>query len=283
MSTSTIHAPREGISEAMAAVLVQREHPARIGAVGASLAHAWRGMRKMRHYAIATLMEVSFMPIITLVTITYLFGGAFSGSTGEYLQYVLPGIMVQAVVIVTVWTGTMLNVDITKGIYDRFRAMPFWQPSTVVGNLLSDLPRYFVAVSITIPVGLLMGFRPDGGALGMFLAVLVLVVFASSVSWIFAALGVVAGRPETISSSSMMVLFPLIYTSNIFAQPETMPGWLEAIVKVNPISVATTAARGLTHGNATGGQIAALLLLCAVITGIFAPLTMHLYRSKGAR
>ncbi|MFF7527744.1 ABC transporter permease [Streptomyces bobili] len=267
-------------TDALRKALTSQIRPSRPNPLTAVRVSAWRTMRKMKHYGVAVLFDVTLMPIIFLLTFTYLFGGAFAGSTKEYLQYFLPGVLVQTVVMPTVYTGTALNMDITKGIYDRFRTLPFWQPATIVGSLLGDVVRYVLALTTTMSVGLALGFRPDGGVGGVLAAMLLLLVFALSVSWIFAALGVVAKAPETVSGTSMLVMFPLVFTSNIFVEPDTMPGWMEAIVEINPVSDAATAVRGLVHGNASGADIGSVLLACAIITAIFAPLTMYLYRAK---
>ncbi|MDX2683193.1 ABC transporter permease [Streptomyces sp. NY05-11A] len=251
-TTATPGVPTDALRKALSSQI----RPSRPNPLTAVRVSAWRTMRKMKHYGVAVLFDVTLMPVIFLLTFTYLFGGAFAGSTKEYLQYFLPGVLVQTVVMPTVYTGTALNMDITRGIYDRFRTLPFWQPATIVGSLLGDIVRYVLAMTTTMGVGLALGFRPDGGVGGVLAAMLLLLVFAVSVSWIFAALGVVAKAPET------------------------MPGWMEAIVKVNPVSNAATAVRGLVHGDASGADIGWVLLACGIITVIFAPLTMHLYRAK---
>ncbi|WP_460069496.1 ABC transporter permease [Streptomyces sp. YKOK-I1] len=266
--------------DALRKALTSRIRPSRTHPLTAVRVLAWRTMRKMKHYGVAVLLDVTLMPVVFLLTFTYLFGGAFAGSTEEYLRYFLPGVLVQTVVMPTVYTGTALTTDITRGVHDRFRTLPFWQPATIVGSLLGDIVRYVLALTTTTAVGLALGFRPDGGVGGVLAAMLLLLVFAVSVSWIFAALGVVAKAPETVSGSSMLVMFPLIFTSNIFVEPETMPGWMEAIVEANPVSDAATAVRGLIHGDANGSDIGWVLLACAIITAVFAPLTMYLYRAR---
>ncbi|MFF4159699.1 ABC transporter permease [Streptomyces sp. NPDC001678] len=278
--TASATAQPPAAADALRAALAVRARPGRPNPFTAIWVTAWRTLRKMKHYGVAVLFDVTLMPVIFLLTFTYLFGGAFAGSTKEYLQYFLPGVLVQAVVMPTVYTGTSLSMDITKGIYDRFRTLPFWQPAVIVGSLLGDLVRYVLALVTTLGVGLALGFRPDGGTGGVIAALLLLLLFAVSVSWIFAALGVVAKTPETVSGTSMLVMFPLVFTSNIFVEPDTMPGWMEHVVDVNPVSDAATAVRGLVHGTATAGQVGWVLLACGVITAVFAPLTMHLYRAK---
>ncbi|WP_245681649.1 ABC transporter permease [Actinomadura kijaniata] len=259
-------------------VLSVRTRPKRPGPLAASLTHFWRAMRTFQHFP-AQLIDIVVFPFIFLVVFTYLFGGAISGSTGDYLQNFVPGILVQTVVMMSVYTGTSLNGDITKGIHDRFRTLPFWQPATLVGNLLGDAVRYTIALTITLLLGLALGFRPDGVP-GVLVAFLLMMFFAFAVSWIFTAMGVVASRPETVSTTSMMVMFPLVFASNIFVPTDSLPGWMEAFVKVNPISHVTTASRGLMHGNADAGDIALTLATSGALIAVSAPLAVYMYANK---
>jgi ABC-2 type transport system permease protein len=213
-----------------------------------------------------------------LLLFTYVFGGALAGSTGEYLQFVMPGILVMTVTMITMYTGMALNTDITKGVFDRFRSLPIWQPSVLVGALLGDAVRYSLASAIMVALGLIMGFRPGGGAVGVVMAVGLLLVFSFSLSWIWTLFGLLLRTPESVMYSAMMVLFPLTFMSNILVDPATMPRWLQAAVNVNPISHLTTATRGLMHGTATAGEIGIVLVMCAALVTVFGPLTMHRYR-----
>nr|MDQ5819703.1 ABC transporter permease [Actinomycetota bacterium] len=226
------------------------------------------------------LFDVTAFPIMFTLIFTYLFGGALAGSTGEYLHYLLPGILVQTVVFITIYTGFGLNTDITKGVFDRFRSLPIWRPAALVGALLGDAARYTMASTMVIVLGLLLGFRPDGGVPGVLLSVALLLVFSFGLSWIWTALGLVLRTPNSVMGVSMMVLFPLTFASNIFVDPRTMPPWLEVIVGANPITHLATAVRGLMHGTATTGQIGWVLLTSGVLVAVFAPLTMYLYRNK---
>ncbi|MFF6905491.1 ABC transporter permease [Streptomyces sp. NPDC012389] len=257
------------------------ERPPRATALSATMTHLWRALTAFKHFPVQ-LIDIVLMPLIFLLMFTYLFGGAFADSTEEYLQFYLPGVAVQAVVMMTVYTGTSLNTDIHKGVFDRFKTLPFWQPATLAGNLLGDVLRYAIALATTVGVGLLLGFRADGGVLGVLLAALVLIVFGFSVSWIFAALGVVASEPERVSGTSMIVLYPLLFMSNIFVMPETMPGWMQTVVDANPMSHAATASRALMHGTADFWDVGLILLISAGLVAVFAPLTMRLYRNKNA-
>nr|MDQ3589793.1 ABC transporter permease [Actinomycetota bacterium] len=146
--------------------------------------------------------------------------------------------------------------------------------------LLGDAARYTMASTMVIVLGLLLGFRPDGGVPGVLLSVALLLVFSFGLSWIWTALGLVLRTPNSVMGVSMMVLFPLTFASNIFVDPRTMPPWLEVIVGANPITHLATAVRGLMHGTATTGQIGWVLLTSGVLVAVFAPLTMYLYRNK---
>ena len=265
--------------ESLHSVLSARTRPSRPSALSASLTFGWRAMLKIKHVP-EQLFDVTAFPIMFTLIFTYLFGGALAGSTNEYLHYLLPGILVQTVVFITIYTGLGLNTDITKGVFDRFRSLPIWRPAALVGALLGDLARYMMASTMVIVLGLVLGFRPDGGVFGMLLSVALLLVFSFGLSWIWTALGLVLRTPNSVMGVSMMILFPLTFASNIFVDPRTMPSWLEAIVGTNPITHLATAVRGLMHGTATAGQIGWVLLTSGVLVAVFAPLTMYLYRNK---
>lgn len=183
-------------------------------------------------------------------------------------------------VFITIYTGLTLNADITKGVFDRFRSLPVWRPAVLVGALLGDAARYTMASAMVIVLGLILGFRPEGGMPGVLLSVALALVFSFSLSWIWTALGLVLRTPNAVMGVSMMILFPLTFASNIFVDPKTMPSPLETAVNFNPITHLATAARGLMSGTATLGQIGLVLLSCAVLIAVFAPLTMRLYRNK---
>ena len=274
--TTPAHPVRE---ETWHSVLSSRARPQRPNALSASLTFGWRALLKIKHVP-EQLFDVTAFPIMFTLIFTYLFGGALAGSTGEYLHYLLPGILVQTVVFITIYTGFGLNTDITKGVFDRFRSLPIWRPAALVGALLGDAARYTMASTMVIVLGLLLGFRPDGGVPGVLLSVALLLVFSFGLSWIWTALGLVLRTPNSVMGVSMMVLFPLTFASNIFVDPRTMPPWLEVMVGANPITHLATAVRGLMHGTATTGQIGWVLLTSGVLVAVFAPLTMYLYRNK---
>jgi ABC-2 type transport system permease protein len=236
-------------------------------------------MLKIKHVP-EQLFDVTAFPIIMTLMFTYLFGGAIAGSTGEYLQFVLPGIMVMSVVMITVYTGIEVNKDIEKGIFDRFRTLSIWRPAPMVGYLLGDAFRYTMASTVILVVGLVMGFRPDGNVTGVLGGIALLVAFSFAFSWVWTMLGLLLRTEKSVMGTSMMVLFPLTFLSNVFVETTTMPGWLQAFVKVNPITHLVAAVRGLMGGNADMGEITWVVICGGALIAVFGALTMRLYNRK---
>jgi len=265
--------------QSLRAALTTSARPARPSAWAASFAFGWRAVLKIKHVPMQ-LFDVTAFPIMFVLLYTYLFGGALAGSPREYLQDLLPGILVMTVSWITMYTGQALNTDISKGIFDRFRSLPIWRPAVLVGMLLADAARYAMAATVVIAVGLALGFRPDGGPVGVVAAVALLLVFAFSLSWVWTAIGLRVPTPEAVLQVSMTVLFPLTFASNVFVDPDTMPGWVQAFVDVNPVTHLSTAARGLMHGAVDGGAVAWVFAWSAVLVAVFAPLTMRLYNRE---
>jgi ABC-2 type transport system permease protein len=249
------------------------------GPLTASAVFGWRGLLKIRHVP-EQLGDVLAIPVVFTLMFTYLFGGALAGSPGRYLTFLLPGTLVLTVLLITVTAGLGLNTDRAQGTLDRFRSMPIWQPSVVVGGLIGDTARYVLATCLVLAMGLLMGYRPAGGPGGAALAVALVIVFAFSVSWIWTALGLALRSAQAVTVLSFAVQLPLTFASNVFVSPATLPGWLRAFVDVNPVSHLVTAERSLMAGTATFGQVGWVLLASALLIVVFGPLTMHLYRAS---
>jgi len=265
--------------DTLRSALSTRSRPRRPSALGASVTFGWRAMLKIKHVPMQ-LFDVTAFPIMFVLLYTYLFGGALAGSPREYLQALLPAILVMTVSWITMYTGMALNTDISKGVFDRFRSLPIWRPAVLVGMLLADAVRYTLASIVVIGVGIALGFRPDGGPIGVIAAVALLLVFSFSLSWVWTALGLKLQTPESVMQLSMTVLFPLTFASNVFVDPSTMPGWVQSFVRVNPITHLATAARGLMHGTVDAGDIGWVLLWSAGLLAVFAPLTMRLYNKE---
>jgi ABC-2 type transport system permease protein len=244
--------------------------------VANTLTFAWRALLKIKHTP-EQLFDVVVTPIMFTVMFTYLFGGALKGSTDEYLQFLLPGILVQTVVFTSVYTGFMLNTDMSKGIFDRFRSLPIWRPAPIVGAMAGDTVRYTVSAIIVFVVGLIMGFRPGTGLPGVIASIVLLNLFATGMGWIFMALALTVRAPSTVMTMSWLVLMPITFGSNIFVEPQTMPPWLQAFVSVNPVALLVTAIRGVLDGTGTPSQVLVALVAPAIVTLIFAPIAMLLY------
>ncbi|WP_423461916.1 ABC transporter permease [Promicromonospora sp. MS192] len=255
------------------------DRPPRPSALSTTLTFGWRALLKIKHVP-EQLFDVLVSPVIFTLMFTYLFGGALAGSTQAYVQFLLPGILVQTILFVTIYTGYTLNNDISKGVFDRFRSLPIWRPSPVVGALLGDTVRYTIAAVITIALGLLLGFRPGGGVLGVVLEVVLLLVFAFALSWSFIILGLLVRSPNAVMGISMLVLMPLTFASNVFVDPATMPSGLRAFVEVNPVSHLVTAERGLMAGDPDGTEILWVLAASVVLTAVLGPIAMRIYRTK---
>jgi ABC-2 type transport system permease protein len=271
----------EGALEAAALrkALSSTARPPRASALSAALTFGWRGMLKVKHVP-EQLLDVTITPVMFVLMFTYLFGGAIAGSTDDYLQFILPGVLVMSVLFTTVYSGIALNTDLTKGVVDRFRSLPIWRPAPLVGALLGDSVRYLVAGSVIIGLGVALGYDPGAGIEGVLAALALVVVFAFGLSWAFTTLGLLMRSPNAVMNAGFMTIFPLTFLSNVFVDPDTLPSALEAFVNANPISFLVTASRGLMEGNGDTGDIAIVLATAAGLAAVFAPITVRLYRSR---
>jgi ABC-2 type transport system permease protein len=278
-ATPTTRALPDAFSEeaALRKALASTPRPEPANALTSALTFGWRGMLKVKHVP-EQLLDVTITPVMFVLMFTYLFGGAIAGSTGDYLDYILPGILVMSVLFTTVYSGVALNTDLTKGVVDRFRTLPIWRPSPLVGALLGDSVRYLLAGTVIVVLGVVLGYRPGAGVGGVLLALALVLVFAFGLSWVFTTLGLLMRTPNAVMNAGFMGIFPLTFLSNVFVDPETLPSGLEAFVDVNPISILATASRGLMEGNAAIGDIGIVLGAAALLTAVFAPLTTRLYR-----
>jgi ABC-2 type transport system permease protein len=270
-------APRVS-EQAVRSALSSSTRPPRATAASAVLAFGWRGILKIKHVP-EQLIDVTITPVLFVLLFTYLFGGAITGSTGEYLQFLLPGVLVMSVLFTTVYSGVSLNTDVTKGVVDRFRTLPIWRPSPLIGAVVGDSVRYVVAAAVIIVLGVALGYRP-GAVWGVFAASGIVILFAFGLSWVFTTLGMLLRAPNAVMNTGFMALFPITFLTNVFVEPETLPGWLEAFVDINPISHLVTASRALMDGAVAGLELAVALGTAAILTAVFAPLTSYLYRRK---
>jgi ABC-2 type transport system permease protein len=259
--------------------IASTERPARPGRLSTALTFGWRGMLKVKHVP-EQLLDVTITPVMFVLMFTYLFGGAIAGSTSAYLQYILPGMLVMSVLFTTVYSGVSLNTDLTKGVVDRFRSLPIWRPAPLLGSLLGDSVRYVIAGTVIIVLGVALGYRPEGGAVGALAALGLVVVFSFGLSWVFSVLGLLLRSPNAVMNAGFMAIFPLTFLSNVFVDPSTLPGPLKAFVDVNPISILATASRSLMQGHPDGTAIVVSLAVAAGLAAVFLPITTRLYRSR---
>jgi ABC-2 type transport system permease protein len=271
MSTDAISAGGDAF-----AMRARAKPPSALAATGTL---AWRAMLKIKHVPFQ-LFDVTITPIMFTLLFTYIFGGALGGTPGQYIQFLLPGILVQTIIFITVYTGVGLNTDIQKGLYDRFRSLPMWQPAPILGALAGDLFRYSVASSLIIGLGLIIGFRPAGGVVGVLAAFGLVLVFAGAVSWIWIIFGMKVKTPESVMTTSFVFLMPLTFASNIFVGLETMPSWLQAIVRHNPVTHLTDASRALMHGKPAGADVLWVLVASTVIVAVAAPIALRMYHQE---
>jgi ABC-2 type transport system permease protein len=278
MSTTPAVRPEPAAPAQLHAALSSTARPPKPGAVSTALTFGWRGMLKIKHVP-EQLLDVTVTPVLFLLMFTYLFGGALEGSTDAYLQYLLPGMLVQTILFTAVYAGVSLNTDVTKGVVDRFRSLPIWRAAPLVGAVLGDCARYAMAGTVVVLLGLIMGYDAVGVP-GVLAAMLLVIAFAFGLSWVFTSLGLIMRTPSAVLNAGFMALFPLIFLSNIFVDPTTLPAGLETFVGLNPISHLATAVRGLMGGSADGGDIMLALGEAVALTALFAPLTVRLYRGK---
>ena len=240
----------------------------------------WRSVLKIRTN-MEDVLGLSLQPIMFLVLFTYVFGGAIAhGSTHAYLQYELPGLLVMSVVFATLGTGLMLNQDITGGVFDRFRSLPIARWAPLAGAVLGDMVRYVISVAVTIGFGMILGFRVTTNPVSAIAGCLLLLVFALAMCWVSALLGLLVKTPQGVQVFGSIAIFPLVFGSSLLVPLATMPGWLQAFVKVNPITDLSEAERGLFTGGPVASPAIKSLLWALGIFIVFAPLAVRAYRRR---
>ncbi|QGQ97528.1 ABC transporter permease [Paenibacillus psychroresistens] len=244
-----------------------------------TLTMAYRGILKIRRTP-EQLFDVTLQPIIFTLMFTYIFGGAISGDVLSYLPVIIPGILVQTVITTSIVTGVQLREDMDKGVFDRFKSLPIARIAPLAGALLADTVRYSIATILTFTMGFIMGYRPEAGLSNVAIAALLVIFCSWSISWIFAFFGVIARTASSVQGISMLVLFPLTFLSNAFVPVDTMPGWLQWFVNINPVSHLVSAVRELANNGTIGWDFAISILGAAVIVAIFAPITVLAYMRR---
>ena len=242
--------------------------------VGQTLTLAWRATVKMRR-SLEVMFDVTIQPLLFTAMFAYIFGGAISGDVQSYLPLIIPGLIGQTVLTACVATGVQLRQDLDSGVFDRFKVLPIARVAPLAGPMVADMLRYLIAAVLTFGVGIAIGYRPGGGVLGVLAAILLAVVAGWSLAWIFTFFGLVGSNAQGVQGISLLVMFPLTFLSNAFVPTDTMPRWLEAFAEVNPVSLVITGLRDLANTGEMTGAVGWALLGCAVVVGIFAPLSVR--------
>ncbi|MET8866001.1 ABC transporter permease [Nonomuraea sp. NPDC004580] len=274
--TTTIAPTRETV-DAAARVAAARRRVSVAETVSQTMAMAWRALKKMRRNP-EQFFDVALQPILFTAMFAYVFGGAIAGDVESYLPLMIPGILAQTVLTTCMATGTQLREDMEKGVFDRFKSLPIARIAPLAGPMVADLSRYAIAATLTFSMGLVMGYRPGGGAGGVLAAILLAVFTGWSLAWIFTWIGTIARSAQAVQGFSMMILFPLTFLSNAFVPVESLPGWLAAFVRVNPVSHLVTAARDLANHATVSGEVAWTIVAGLAVIAIFAPLSVRSYK-----
>jgi oleandomycin transport system permease protein len=227
------------------------------------------------------LIDVTLQPVIFLLMFTYIFGGAIAGgSQHDYLQFLLPGILGQTIAMAGVAVGQNLNSDIEKGVFDRFRSLPISRAVPLVGTVAADVVRYVILCVVTLGFGAIMGFRIQTNALAALAGIGISIGFALCFCWISVWVGMMVRTPGAVQGVMFLIVLPLSFGSNTFVDPATMPGWLQAFVKVNPISQLVGTVRGLMIGGPVATHLMWTLAWMALLLVVFVPLALRGYRKR---
>jgi ABC-2 type transport system permease protein len=237
--------------------------------VGQTFTMAGRALKKMRRNP-EQFFDVTIQPLLFTAMFAYIFGGAIAGDVQSYLPILIPGMT----------TGVQLREDMDKGVFDRFKSLPIARIAPLAGPMVADLTRYVVANVLTMLTGIVMGYRPAGGFVGVTAAILLAIVAGWSLAWIFAWAGTISRSAQAVQGISIMILFPLTFLSNAFVPVESLPGWLGTFVAINPVSHVVSAVRDLANAGAVTADVGWALLGCAVVVAVFAPLSVRAYRRR---
>lgn len=246
-----------------------------------SLTLAWRNIVRIRQNPEA-LADVTFQPIIFLVLFLFVFGGAIAsgGTWHDYLPFLLPGLLVQTVVFSTMGTGVALNDDFAKGVFDRFRSLPIARIAPLIGAVLGDAVRYSLSIVILMTTGFVLGFRFQNGLGNGLLALVIVLLFALSMCWIWVWLGLTLKTAQGVQGVAFLVMFPLTFGSNVFVQTDTLPGFLQAFVNVNPVKYLVDTMRALMLGGDLQKPLLITLAWMVGLIAVFAPLAIRAYRRR---
>jgi oleandomycin transport system permease protein len=232
-------------------------------------------------------IDVTLQPIIMTVIFVFIFGGAIAGSTGKYVEFALPGIIVQTIMFTSLTIGVNLNTDIQKGVFDRFRSLPIARSAPLFGAVLGDVVRHSIAIGVTLIFGTIIGFEFRTPWYDVLLAIVMIIAFAVSLCWVSVLIGMLARSSGAVQGISFLIVFPLTFGSSTFVAASTLPSWLQGWVSINPVTHVIESMRGLLTGSSAlaagetiGGQLLWVLASCVVLVAVFFPLATWAYRRK---
>jgi len=240
---------------------------------------AWRSLVSVKHNPFE-ILDLSVQPIMFLLLFTYTLGSAIAGSTDEYLTFALPGILVQNTIFATMNIALLLNNDLTKGVFDRLRSLPISRWSPLAGRILADTVKQAWSVALLLGFGMLLGFRVGTSFWGVLGTFGLMLVFCLAVAWVAVLVGVVASAEDKVQIFMFSFVFPLTFTSNIFAPTDSMPGWLQSWVKINPVTILADAVRAMLNGGPVATPVLQSLAWAAAILVVFAPLAVWRFRRR---
>jgi len=228
------------------------------------------------------LLAFTVQPIMFVLLFRYVFGGAIDTGGLPYVDYLIPGIIVQNIAFGGFVTAIGLNEDVHKGLIDRFRSLPMARPAVLAGRTLSDIVTNFLGVCILVVTGLIIGFSFGGPVLHVVFGFVLLLLIGYAFSWVFALVGLVANTPESANSIGFILIFPLTFISSAFVPTSSMPSWLEAFANVNPFTIFVNAMRALWLGAPAQNYVWGAVVWALAILIVFAPLAVARYRRAAA-
>ena len=271
--------------------------PTKPGRVAASLPRTMRDIVVMVKRNLMRILRLpqliifaTIQPIMFLLLFTYVFGGAIGGTlpeaaAGEYINWLIPGLLIQTAVFGAGQTAFGLTEDLAKGVIDRFRSLPMARSAVLAGRTFSDLIRNGFVIGLMLIVGFLIGFRYQTSFAGLIGGLVIAMAFSFAFSWIMATVGLLVKNPEAVQAATFIFAFPLVFASSVFVPTQTMPGWLRAFADNQPVTVTVDALRGLIlgegallPGNTVTGQVLLSLFYSGLILAVFVPLSVRMYR-----
>jgi ABC-2 type transport system permease protein/oleandomycin transport system permease protein len=248
------------------------------GAISDSLGVTWRNLIGLRRTP-QLLVFATIQPVIFVLLFRYVFGGAIRIPGGiPYVDFLMPGIFLQATVFGAIGSAIGMAADLKTGLLERFHSLPMARSAVLAGRTTADLARNAFVVALMTAVGFAVGFRIHTDALGLIAGMLLILLFAYALSWVFVTVGLVVGDPETAQAASFPVMAPLVFASNAFVPVASMPGWLQGFAEHQPVSVTASAVRALALGGPTAEYVLQSLAWSAGILLVFAPLAVRRFR-----